>query len=359
MNKREFLKTSLAAAGGLGLLSDGIASAFAEESRKPAQSENSSSGSVKINKREQLLSVLDQSKPNKYVPAAFFMHFPEKFGEAAAKRHIDYFRATNMDIVKVQYEIFLPYLNFQKPEDWEKTPVYDTDFFEPVLSVIEYLAKELKREALIIPTVYGTFSLASQTSGRKLLEHAQENPDAVAKGIKKLTESLLNYAKEAVKRGADGFYYSTQGGDSRNFAESELFDTLIAQSDIAVLNGISDQTLLNILHICDFAGPYNDISKFRSHPASIINPPYALKDGTRISVKDVQKEFHRPVMGGLNRNGVISGGTFEQIAPEVDTLLRESSPNFILAADCTVRAEWNVVREVIDYAHTWREKNAP
>ena len=30
------------------------------------------------NKRELILSVLDQSKPNQYVPAAFFLHFEHK-----------------------------------------------------------------------------------------------------------------------------------------------------------------------------------------------------------------------------------------------------------------------------------------
>jgi uroporphyrinogen decarboxylase len=357
MNKREFLKTSLVATSGLGLLSGGINFVSSAENQEIKQQEHLPAGSIKINKREKLLSVLDQSKPNQYVPAAFFMHFPEKFGEPAAKRHIDYFKATNMDVMKVQYELFLPRLEIQKPEDWAKVPVYGADFFEPVLALIEYVAKELKSEALILPTVYGTFSLASQTSGRQLLEHAQENPDAVAKGIKNLTESLFNYTSEAIKRGADGFYYSTQGGDSKHFAESELFDTLIGQSDIAVLRGVNDKTLLNILHICDFTGPYNEISKFHSYPASIINTPFALKDGNQIHVKDVQKAFHRPVMGGLNRNGVISGGTFEQIVPEIDSLLKEASPNFILGADCTIRAEWNTLRKLIDYTHTWREKN--
>ncbi|MDR2706617.1 MAG: hypothetical protein LBC02_12630 [Planctomycetaceae bacterium] len=355
MNKREFLKTSLAMTSGLGLLSGGINSVSAVENQETKPSGNSSVGSIKINKREKLLSVLDQSKPNQYVPAAFFMHFPEKFGEDAAKRHINYFRATNMDIVKVQYELSLPRLEIQKPEDWEKVPVYKTDYFEPVLALIEYVAKELKSEALIIPTVFGTFTQIVQTAGniQKVLEHAQENPDIVAKGIKNLTESLLNYVSEAIKRGADGFYYSIQGGDNEHFAKSELFNR-ISQSNIAVLQEVNNKTLLNILHIC---GTYNEISKFISLPTSIVNPPFTLKDGSRVHVKDVQETFHRPVLGGLNKNGVISGGTFEQIVPEVDSLLQEAPSNFFLGADCTIHAEWDTLRKVIDYAHTWREKN--
>jgi hypothetical protein len=43
--------------------------------------------------------------PN-YTPAAFFLHFGDgyKSGSAAAKRHLEFFRETDMDFVKIQFE---------------------------------------------------------------------------------------------------------------------------------------------------------------------------------------------------------------------------------------------------------------
>ena len=35
---------------------------------------------VANNRRERILQVLDQSRPNEYVPAAFFLHFENKLG---------------------------------------------------------------------------------------------------------------------------------------------------------------------------------------------------------------------------------------------------------------------------------------
>ncbi|MDR1543061.1 MAG: hypothetical protein LBS50_01360 [Prevotellaceae bacterium] len=356
MNKREFLKTSLVAVGGLGLLPNLTISAFADGNQNDKQKKFAKK-TLQVNKREKLLSVLDQSKPNRYVPAAFFMHFNEKFGQPAVQRHIEYFRATNMDMMKVQYELSVPKLDIKKAEDWAKVPVYGKDFFEPELALIEVLAKELKSETMILPTVYCPFNLALQTLGFNVVQHAKENPDAVAKGLQNLTESVLIYVREAIKRGADGFYYSTQGGDSKHFAETDLFKKLIAASDMPVLQEISDNALLNILHICDYESQYNEILKFRNYPASIINPPFELKNGDRIRVKNVQEEFHRPVMGGLYRHSVISGGNFNQIQPEIDNLMHEAPQNFILAADCTVHSDWQTLRQVIDYAHDWREKH--
>ena len=56
------------------------------------------------NKRELLLQVLDQSRPNDYVPVFFNVHFPDKFGYKAVKSHIDWFRTTHVDFVNVKYE---------------------------------------------------------------------------------------------------------------------------------------------------------------------------------------------------------------------------------------------------------------
>ena len=59
----------------------------------------------RINKRDVMLSLAHGEKPP-YTPAAFFLHFDPAFhrGEAAVDKHLEFFRATDMDFVKVQYE---------------------------------------------------------------------------------------------------------------------------------------------------------------------------------------------------------------------------------------------------------------
>jgi hypothetical protein len=59
-----------------------------------------------VNKRERMFGWLaGQSSPS-YTPAAFFLHFGNdyKAGSAAAKRHLEFFRFTDMDFVKIQFE---------------------------------------------------------------------------------------------------------------------------------------------------------------------------------------------------------------------------------------------------------------
>ena len=47
----------------------------------------------------------------------------------------------------------------------------------------------------------------------------------------------------------------------------------------------------------------------------------------------------------------------EEAKKAVDEVLENAAPNFILGADCTVPGDtdWEKLRAVIDYAHTWRE----
>ena len=323
----------------------------------------SAQSQVANSKRERILQVLDQSRPNEYVPAAFFLHFENKLGRKAVQDHRDFYRATNMDFVKVFYEIAVPKIDIQSGKDWENVPVYGEDFFEPQVAVIEDLAREFKDEAFILPTVYSPLALAGQTLGfenrknfKKLVE---ENPAAFGKAIKNLSLSIENYLRAARKRGADGFYVSSQGGDG-NSLSPEVWNKYVRQWDKHVSEVAAEIGEINILHICDYGTPFKNaeaLYAFADYPASIINVPLNFSDGSSLNLKEAQKRFGRPIFGGLERLGVIAKGSVEEAKAAVDKVLENASPNFILGADCTVPGDtdWDKLRAVIDYAHTWRQ----
>ena len=75
-----------------------------------------------MNKRDLMLSLIDHPSSSGYVPAAFFMHFDSAYhqGQAAIDKHLEFFRFTDMDFVKVQYEQVLPRSPIRTPEDWAK-----------------------------------------------------------------------------------------------------------------------------------------------------------------------------------------------------------------------------------------------
>ena len=59
-----------------------------------------------MSRREVVLGLLASGRAPERVPAAFFMHFDaaHQRGRAAVDRHLAFLRATDMDLVKIQYE---------------------------------------------------------------------------------------------------------------------------------------------------------------------------------------------------------------------------------------------------------------
>jgi uroporphyrinogen decarboxylase len=71
--------------------------------------------------------------------------------------------------------------------------------------------------------------------------------------------------------------------------------------------------------------------------------------------RQVASLFNRPFLGGLERKGVISTGTPEQIRQAVRAILQNAPERFILGADCTVlpSTPWDNLRLAIQTAHEY------
>lgn len=307
-----------------------------------------------MNKRDIVLNLVNETQPSPYIPAAFFLHFPTAFhaGQAAVEKHIEFFRYTGMDLVKIQYERTFPTItDIQKPEDWVNMPRYGADFFEEQLKAVSGLVQALKSEAVVVMTLYSPFMCAGHTSDL-LVEHLQQDPEAVKKGIEAITDSLLTFVRECIKLGVDGFYASTQGGEAGRFDDPRIFDIAIKPYDLTVMNEINDNCQFNILHVCDHSLDYDDFSHVTDYPGDIVNCPLNLGDG-KITMKAAAEMFKRPYMGGLERLGILATGTPEQVKQATETVLHEAPERFILGADCTVPAEtsWDNLKAAIDSAH--------
>ncbi len=313
-----------------------------------------------MNKREAVLSLLDASQPTPYIPAAFFLHFPAEFhaGQAAVDKHLEYFRYTGMDLIKIQYERAFPHLpEIQTPADWAKVPRYAADFFEGQLQAVKGLVEAAKDEAMIVHTLYSPYMCAGQTAGGKTLldEHLQQDPEKVKPGLEAITDSLMGFVRECIQIGVDGFYTSTQGGEAGRFADPAIFDNYIKPYDLMLMNEINEQCEFTILHVCDYHLDYTDFSRFWDYPGDVVNCP--LKVGNKeLTTQEATQMFKRPFMGGLERKGVIATGTTEQVKQATEAVLRDAPEKFILGADCTVPSEtpWDNLKAAIETAHAYK-----
>ncbi len=308
------------------------------------------------NKREAMLGLLENNTRQDYIPAAFFIHFDKAchFGQAAVEKHLEYFRFTDMDFVKIQYErTFPPIPEIRKPADWGKMPLYRLNFYEPELEAVKGLVGAAKKEALILVTLYSTFMCAGHTATRpQLLAHLHEDPDQVKKGLEIITESLMLFVKECIRLGVDGFYASTQGGEAGRIKDPRLFKEYVKPFDLRLMNEINRSCVFNILHVCDYNGPYADLTPYLDYPGHVVNCNPQLTTG-KLTWQEVTHMFKRPCMGGLDRHGIIVSGGTGDIDKAVEQVLNEAPRPFVLGADCTLPNDikWDNIRSAISAAH--------
>lgn len=311
-----------------------------------------------MNKRDLLLDLIHGGSSLDYTPAAFFMHFDPAHhtGQAAVDKHLEYFRATGMDFVKIQYEQRLPSAPpITKAADWVQLPLYPESFFEPTLRVVEGLVPAAHDEALVVMTLYSPFMLAMQwAGGADVAQHLRQNPDAVVQGLATMTQNVLALVRGCLRAGVDGFYASTQGGEMFRFGGTDFFSRYIKPTDLAVWEEIKG-CAFNILHICDYVGGYDDLTPFLDYPGHIVNCSLTLGDRTLLPT-EVAQLFGRPYMGGLERKGVIATGSAAPIRAAVDSVLAQAPHRFILGADCTVPSDtpWDNLKTAINAAHRHR-----
>lgn len=313
-------------------------------------------------KREKLLDLLRNKGRWDYVPAGFFLHFGSAYqtGQAAMDKHAEYFRATDMDFVKIQMEVPFPRMTMNSPADWANLPVLGQEFFGPQLEVVKGLVDALGNQALVVCTLYSPFMfLAHVEDAQKLNAHLHQDPSAVRKGIDKMTESLLFFVREAARLGLDGFYHSTQGGESHRFDDPSIFTSVIKPTDLELMKECERLCPFNILHICDYHRSeydgYANLSPFLDYPGTVVNCSLDFED-RHLTGKEIAMSFGRPFMGGVDRLGPLSKGSTEDAREAARQALAIAPDRYILGADCTVPGDtsWENLRAAIDEAHAAR-----
>ena len=307
-----------------------------------------------MTKRELMLGLIDGEAPAGYTPAAFFLHFGPQYqdGQAAIDRHLQFFRHTGMDFVKIQYEQGMSVAPITSPADWARAPRLTEEDFEPTVRVVRGLVEAAGREALVILTLYSPFMWARNLAGDDVLhEHLREHPAQALKGLEISTENVLTLVRACKAAGVDGFYASTQGGEAFRFGGTDIFERLVKPTDLAVWDEIGS-CRFNILHVCDFEGAYDDLTPFVDYPGHVVNCSLEV-GGKRMTPTEASAMFGRPFMGGLERKGVLATGTPAEVRRAAQAVLAEAPERFILAADCTVPGDtsWDNLRAAVQVAH--------
>ena len=294
-----------------------------------------------MNKVERMRAVLAGEVADR-VPASFWFHFPEDqaHGVESVKAHLDYYRQADLDFLKIMNEH--PYqveTNIKNPIDWRKlkpAPL-NSDFYQAQLDEIKMITDQLAGECLTATTIFNPFSSGNHASNRLVTEHLKADPESVNIGLATIAESLAEFALACLEAGANGIYFSAQGGEADRFEEHEFLE-FIKPHDLTVLNAINGVGELNIVHICR---DNVRLHLYCNYPGAVFN--WAVTAPSNLSLKSGKKLFNRTVLGGMDNRGVIVNGSQVDIEKAVHQIIRTVGPrNLILGADCTLPTEISI-----------------
>lgn len=293
-----------------------------------------------MNKVERVRAALAGAEVDR-VPASFWFHFTrdKARGEASVKAHLDYYRESGIDFLKIMNEH--PYqanVDIKTPADWRQVrpAPLSSSFYQGQLDEIKRLVDALQGECLTVTTIFGPFSEGNHTANNMVTEHLKADPEAVNQGLAAIAESLAEFAGACVEAGASGIYYSAQGGEEDRFSEEEFLN-YIKPHDLTVLNAVRDQGEFHLLHICKDRIRLNLYADYPSHAVNWAATKHNL------SLKEGHELFKRPVVGGMGDRGIIVDGSPEAIQGAVQEIIADfGSRGLMIGADCTLPTDIDV-----------------
>jgi len=302
---------------------------------------------IYMNKFERIKAAL-LGLPVDHVPASFWVHFPPELrnGHAMARAHIDFYRQTDVDLLKVMNDN--PYClvgidQVYTPADWRKlrpAPL-SAQPYQDYLDGLKEIMDTLGEEAPVVVTIFNPFAVANDNHTGRLdcsdvdftfiTEHLREDARSTTDGLAIIAESLATFSQACIEAGAAGIFFSANGGERNRFT-SEQFSAWIEPFDRIVLQA-ADQAggTCNILHIC---GKEQRLESYVDYPAQVVNWAPQLDNP---SLQEGKKLFKQAILGGVDQRGVITTGPRQAIEAEVHSVLETIGlQHFILGPGCAV-----------------------
>lgn len=309
-----------------------------------------------MNKRQRIDQFLARQPYTDGIPAAFFQHFEptQRHGTAAVEAQLDFYRATDMDMMKIMFDDIYPKFAVKNPEDWRHVPDFSPNdsVFTQQIEVADRLVNAVGKETYVFQTIFSPFVSAGCAVSpipewdAIVTPHFREDPEAMTEGLTKIAHTLAEFAKNIAQTGIDGFYVSLQGGEYKRYSE-DFFTTWFKPLDIMLLNALKATGKKVLLHIC---GTGMRLDCYHDYPGDIVN--MACVDNN-IPIQQILRDFDRAVMGGIPNHGVIVEGTKEQVQEQVRAALSMDTRGVMLGADCTIPKNVSTerLRWAVDVAH--------
>jgi len=318
-----------------------------------------------MTKRERVMAAL-KGEPVDHVPMSFFGHHhwaeqsPEMLATYLQKQNQKY----DWDFMKVNFrsscygEAWGCKYRFdsQRGPLIENPVVKSADDFgkleklEPTegplgdqIKVTKILGENLKGSVPFIHTIFSPLTVASYLTGAiprtnsevvHVQRYMRENPEMLHHGLSVISQTLANYAREAIRAGADGIFITTTTW-SRDACTEEEYRVFGKPYDLAVYKAANEEgAIFNVLHICRENIMFNLLSDY---PVQLIN--YGVRCPRNPSLREAMTKTDKALWGGLSCDTLLYGPEDAIILEAQDAVKQTGGRRLFLGPDCSISSE--------------------
>ncbi len=314
-----------------------------------------------MNKIERVTAVVKGRRPDR-LPVSFWYHFGPGMiaGPPSVEAHVRHVETYDLDLLKIMNDngyprSALPQGVIREVQDLDRLNVLrgDEDTFGKQLELIGELVNRYAGQLPMATTMFHswnilrklttpdtgahappTYTVTANPGDAAMTRFLHEAPAALERALTVISESLANFAGQAVAAGANGVFLSVN--DERvDSAENGAgtYDRLARPGDLQILAGASAGTL-NLLHVC---GKAIDFDRFIDYPVQMIN--WADRQAGP-SIAEVTDRMGPAICAGVDNIGTMVSGSPDDLAREVaDALQQAGQRPIMIAPGCTFDPE--------------------
>ena len=302
-----------------------------------------------MTKRERIQATL-QRKPVDRLPVAFWRHVPDvdHTARGLADAMLAFQRRWDLDLIKVMssgvycvedWGCRVAYLGspngaktctqhaVRQVSDWAKLKPLDPGqgALGRELDALRLIRDGRADDVPVLHTVFAPLTIARKLAGERLAEDLRDNPSAVMDALEVITETVIRYASEVARVGAEGIFYASQDAspDVMTEADHAKFGMPYSRRVVESLKGAPVFTMLHV----HGQGIYFD--QTTALPVAAVNWHDRLTDP---SLGDALRRFGGAAVGGLGEKDVLLKGPPSAVKAQAEDAVRQSGGTGVIVA---------------------------
>ncbi|MBD3308856.1 hypothetical protein GF339_20790 [candidate division KSB3 bacterium] len=271
-------------------------------------------------------------------PFSLWYHFGLQHmpGEEHAKAQLDFYRAYNLDWLKVMSDYSYPFpegvTDFTTSADLLKLDRFEIEHspYGEQLKAIELISQDLQGETICLDTVFNPWNIIRRSLVKDAMgDYMRDEPQALHHALEVVTDNMIAYCQNIIERGADGLFISVPA--SSEYVSYDEYKTFMEPYDLKLFRSVKGFAPIVIAHIHG-----NDLY-FKDVLAYALDGISWADRAAGPSLAEARQMYDGVLMGGIDHTN-FSYTRLSTLQGQVrDALHVGGNRKFILAPGCSVQ----------------------